>query len=65
MCTHLYNIGRNSDVLEMFSRMGVPTMKTPYQVSQESDIVITMLPSSAHVSVLLQLLILSTMKLKS
>lgn len=34
----------------MFSQMGVPTMKTPYEVSEASDIVITMLPSSAHVS---------------
>ncbi|KEH37064.1 3-hydroxyisobutyrate dehydrogenase [Medicago truncatula] len=40
---------KNYDVLEMFSQMGVPTMKTPYEVSEASDIVITMLPSSAHV----------------
>ncbi|CAL5184159.1 unnamed protein product [Lathyrus oleraceus] len=40
---------KNSDVLEMFSQMGVPTKKTPYEVSEASDVVITMLPSSAHV----------------
>ncbi|XP_027357646.1 probable 3-hydroxyisobutyrate dehydrogenase, mitochondrial isoform X5 [Abrus precatorius] len=39
----------NSDVLEMFSQMGVPTKKTPYEVSEACDVVITMLPSSAHV----------------
>eukprot|EP00256_Glycine_max_P051348 XP_014617349.1 probable 3-hydroxyisobutyrate dehydrogenase, mitochondrial isoform X4 [Glycine max] len=39
----------NSDVLEMFSQMGVPTKKTPYEVSEASDVVITMLPTSAHV----------------
>ncbi|KAK7303575.1 hypothetical protein RJT34_14484 [Clitoria ternatea] len=39
----------NSDVLEMFSQMGVSTKKTPYEVSEASDVVITMLPSSAHV----------------
>ncbi|KAG5116333.1 hypothetical protein JHK84_042446 [Glycine max] len=39
----------NSDVLEMFSQMGVPTKKTPYEVSEASDVVITMLPNSAHV----------------
>ncbi|XP_068496103.1 probable 3-hydroxyisobutyrate dehydrogenase, mitochondrial isoform X3 [Phaseolus vulgaris] len=39
----------NSDVLEMFSQMGIPTKKTPYEVSEASDIVITMLPTSAHV----------------
>jgi len=31
--------------------MGVPTKKTPYEVSEASDVVITMLPSSAHVSI--------------
>lgn len=36
----------------MFSRMGVPTKKTPYEVSEASDVVITMLPSSAHVSII-------------
>lgn len=34
----------------MFSQMGVPTKKTPYEVSEASDVVITMLPNSAHVS---------------
>ncbi|XP_004486468.1 probable 3-hydroxyisobutyrate dehydrogenase, mitochondrial isoform X1 [Cicer arietinum] len=40
---------KNSDVLETFSQMGVSTKKTPYEVSEASDVVITMLPSSAHV----------------
>lgn len=33
--------------------MGVSTKKTPYEVSEASDVVITMLPSSAHVSILI------------
>lgn len=33
--------------------MGVPTKKTPYEVSEASDVVITMLPSSAHVSIVI------------
>ncbi|KAK4254748.1 hypothetical protein QN277_010083 [Acacia crassicarpa] len=39
----------NSDVISKFSQMGVPTVKTPYEVAEASDVVITMLPSSAHV----------------
>ncbi|XP_047150392.1 probable 3-hydroxyisobutyrate dehydrogenase, mitochondrial [Vigna umbellata] len=39
----------NSDVLDLFSQMGIPTKKTPYEVSEASDVVITMLPTSAHV----------------
>ncbi|KAI4297091.1 hypothetical protein L6164_036998 [Bauhinia variegata] len=39
----------NSDVMRMFSQMGVTTKKTPYEVAEASDVVITMLPSSAHV----------------
>ncbi|CAL0309191.1 unnamed protein product [Lupinus luteus] len=39
----------NSDVLKKFSQMGVSTKKTPYEVSEASDVIITMLPSSAHV----------------
>ncbi|XP_057757250.1 probable 3-hydroxyisobutyrate dehydrogenase, mitochondrial isoform X2 [Arachis stenosperma] len=39
----------NSDVLDKFSHMGVATKKTPCEVSEASDVVVTMLPSSAHV----------------
>ncbi|XP_015959352.1 probable 3-hydroxyisobutyrate dehydrogenase, mitochondrial isoform X1 [Arachis duranensis] len=40
----------NSDVLDKFSHMGVATKKTPCEVSEASDVVVTMLPSSAHVN---------------
>ncbi|MED6148849.1 hypothetical protein PIB30_056933 [Stylosanthes scabra] len=40
----------NSDVLDKFSHMGAATKKTPFEVSEASDVVITMLPSSAHVN---------------
>lgn len=36
--------------MKMFSEMGVSARDTPYEVAQESEVVITMLPSSAHVS---------------
>lgn len=43
----------------MFSQMGVSTKKTPYEVSEASDVVITMLPSSAHVSIFIRVLFAS------
>ena len=33
--------------------MGVPTKETPFEVAEASDVVITMLPSSSHVSFIL------------
>ncbi|KAH9796042.1 putative 3-hydroxyisobutyrate dehydrogenase [Citrus sinensis] len=38
----------------MFSDMGVPTKETPFEVAEASDVVITMLPSSSHVSIMIQ-----------
>jgi 3-hydroxyisobutyrate dehydrogenase-like beta-hydroxyacid dehydrogenase len=37
--------------MKMFSDMGVPTKETPFEVAEASDVVITMLPSSSHVSI--------------
>ncbi|WCJ24332.1 3-hydroxyisobutyrate dehydrogenase mitochondrial [Euphorbia peplus] len=39
----------NVNVIKMFSDMGIPTKETPFEVAEASDVVITMLPSSAHV----------------
>ncbi|XP_065847144.1 probable 3-hydroxyisobutyrate dehydrogenase, mitochondrial isoform X2 [Euphorbia lathyris] len=39
----------NCNVIKMFSDMGIPTKKTPFEVAEASDVVITMLPSSSHV----------------
>ncbi|XP_018509161.1 probable 3-hydroxyisobutyrate dehydrogenase, mitochondrial isoform X1 [Brassica rapa] len=39
----------NRDVMKMFTDMGVSARETPYQVAQDSQVVITMLPSSSHV----------------
>lgn len=36
----------------MFTEMGVSARETPYQVAQDSEVVITMLPSSSHVGYL-------------
>lgn len=40
--------------MKMFSDMGVPTKETPFEVAEASDVVITMLPSSSHVSIVIQ-----------
>lgn len=34
----------------MFTDKGVPAKRTPFEVAEASDVVITMLPSSSHVS---------------
>ncbi|KAJ4772210.1 3-hydroxyisobutyrate dehydrogenase [Rhynchospora pubera] len=39
----------NQNALKDFSEKGVPVAETPYQLSQSSDVIITMLPSSSHV----------------
>ncbi|KAH0854607.1 hypothetical protein HID58_056882 [Brassica napus] len=39
----------NRDVMKMFTEMGVSARETPYEVAQDSQVVITMLPSSSHV----------------
>lgn len=41
--------------MKMFTEMGVSARETPYEVAQDSQVVITMLPSSSHVSYLLLL----------
>jgi 3-hydroxyisobutyrate dehydrogenase-like beta-hydroxyacid dehydrogenase len=38
----------NRDVMKMFTEMGVSSRETPYEVAQDSEVVITMLPSSSH-----------------
>lgn len=38
--------------MKKFSDMGVDTKKTPFEVAEDSDVVITMLPSSSHVSLM-------------
>lgn len=38
--------------MKKFSDLGVDTKKTPYEVAEDSDVVITMLPSSSHVSLM-------------
>lgn len=40
----------NEDAMNKFSDDGIPTKRSPLEVSESSDVVITMLPSSAHVS---------------
>jgi 3-hydroxyisobutyrate dehydrogenase len=35
--------------MKMFTEMGVSSRETPYEVAQDSEVVITMLPSSSHV----------------
>lgn len=37
------------DAMKMFTEMGVSARETPYEVAQDSQVVITMLPSSSHV----------------
>ncbi|OAY31581.1 probable 3-hydroxyisobutyrate dehydrogenase, mitochondrial [Manihot esculenta] len=39
----------NCDAIKMFTDKGVPAKRTPFEVAEASDVVITMLPSSAHV----------------
>ncbi|KAE8796164.1 putative 3-hydroxyisobutyrate dehydrogenase, mitochondrial [Hordeum vulgare] len=39
----------NEDAMKKFSDDGIPTKRSPLEVSESSDVVITMLPSSAHV----------------
>ncbi|XP_048327865.1 probable 3-hydroxyisobutyrate dehydrogenase, mitochondrial isoform X2 [Ziziphus jujuba] len=43
----VHDINENS--MKKFSDMGVDTKKTPFEVAEDSDVVITMLPSSSHV----------------
>lgn len=38
--------------MKAFSKKGVLTKNSPLEVAEESDAVITMLPSSAHVSLI-------------
>ncbi|RVW81503.1 putative 3-hydroxyisobutyrate dehydrogenase, mitochondrial [Vitis vinifera] len=40
----------NHEVMRMFAERGVPTKETPFEIAETSDVVITMLPSSSHVS---------------
>lgn len=40
----------NEDAMKKFSEDGIPTKRSPLEVSESSDVIITMLPSSAHVS---------------
>lgn len=47
----IFTIGdSNHDVMNAFSDKGFLTKNSPLGVAEESDAVITMLPSSAHVS---------------
>lgn len=39
----------NGDAMKIFAGFGVPTKKTPFEVAEESDVIVTMLPSSSHV----------------
>ncbi|EOA16934.1 hypothetical protein CARUB_v10005158mg [Capsella rubella] len=39
----------NRDVVKMFTEMGVSARETPFEVAQDCQVVITMLPSSSHV----------------
>ncbi|KAF3450284.1 hypothetical protein FNV43_RR06364 [Rhamnella rubrinervis] len=39
----------NQNVMQKFSDMGVDTKRTPFEVAEASEVVITMLPSSSHV----------------
>lgn len=39
----------NENAMKKFSDDGIPTKRSPLEVSESSDVVITMLPSSAHV----------------
>jgi len=36
--------------MKKFSDDGIPTKQSPLEVSESSDVIITMLPSSTHVS---------------
>lgn len=45
-------VSRNLNAMKKFSDKGVPTKQTPFEVAESSDVIITMLPSSSHVSVL-------------
>lgn len=49
----VWSIFRNCDAMKKFSDMGVLTKETPFEVAEASDVVITMLPSSSHVSFIL------------
>ncbi|KAK2995686.1 hypothetical protein RJ640_013484 [Escallonia rubra] len=40
----------NPTAVKTFSDSGIPTKESPWEVAETSDIVITMLPSSSHVS---------------
>nr|CAB3494926.1 unnamed protein product [Digitaria exilis]CAB3494935.1 unnamed protein product [Digitaria exilis]CAB3494960.1 unnamed protein product [Digitaria exilis] len=46
----VHDINENS--MKKFSDDGIPTKQSPLEVSESSDVVITMLPSSSHVNVL-------------
>ena len=41
---------KNKNSMKKFSDDGIPTKQSPLEVSESSDVVITMLPSSSHVS---------------
>lgn len=41
---------RNREVMRTFDERGVQTKETPFEIAETSDVVITMLPSSSHVS---------------
>lgn len=49
---------RNENALKKFSEKGIPVAETPYQLSESSDVIITMLPSSSHVRCFLNIFIL-------
>jgi len=42
----VHDINENS--MKKFSDDGIPTKQSPLEVSESSDVVITMLPSSSH-----------------
>lgn len=48
---------RNCNAMKKFSDMGVETKETPLEVAEASDVVITMLPSSSHVSFLVYVIL--------
>lgn len=41
---------RNEDAMQPLAAKGAVVAKTPLEVAERSDVVITMLPASAHVS---------------
>lgn len=52
---------RNCDAMKKFSDMGAATKETPSEVAEASDVVITMLPASSHVSFIIHTILLQTL----